>query len=71
MSIFDLNLIGAKEVCKICNFTNQYLQNLVLREKIPFKKVGGRLVFLLEDVIKFQKNREEKSKNDSRVKIKQ
>ena len=70
MTINELKLIGASEVCKMCDFSNQYLQNLVLRKKIPYKKVSGRFIFLLNDIVEFQKEREIKAVKDNRIKIK-
>jgi hypothetical protein len=71
MNIKNLDIIGAGEVCKICNFSNQYLKFLVFKGTIPAKKVSNNWIFLRSDILKFQKKREENAKTDKRVKFKE
>ncbi len=70
MLIDKIKLIGVKEVCKICNFSEAYYKVLLLRRKLPGKKVSGRWIFIREDILEFQKQREKQAKTDKRVRLK-
>ena len=42
--------LNTKQVADLLNRSSGAVRNLVLRRAIPFRKVGGRLVFLREEV---------------------
>jgi hypothetical protein len=45
-----MNLWNVKKTAEYLDRSQGAVRNLVLRRKIPFRKVGGRLMFLEEEI---------------------
>ena len=45
-----MNLLNVEELAKYLKRTPSSIRNLVMRRQIPFRKVGGRLVFFKKEI---------------------
>ena len=46
----DSKYMGTEECGKLCDRSPGAVRNLVMRRKIPFRKVGGRLLFIRSEI---------------------
>jgi hypothetical protein len=67
--IDSYEVLGAEDVCNLCNFSKVHLNRLIKDKKIPARKVSHVWVFAKPDILEFQIRRKEKAKTDKRVKI--
>ena len=48
-----MNLLNVEELAKYLKRTPSSVRNLVMRRQLPFRKVGGRLLFFKEEIDKW------------------
>lgn len=63
-------ILWFKDTLKRLWISKTYLYTLVKENKILYQKISNWTVFLEEDIIAFEKQRENKAKIDPRIKIK-
>ena len=63
-------LLGMRDVCDILRVSKQFIHRLCAQNKIRYENTSSGKIFLEEDIVTYQKQRIEKAKTDSRVKIK-
>ena len=52
----DQEIFNTEECGTFIKRTPGAMRNLVMRRKIPFRKVGGRLVFLKSEIVEWIEN---------------
>ena len=48
-----MEILNAEELARYLKRTPSSIRNLVMRRQVPFRKVGGRLVFFKEEIDKW------------------
>lgn len=61
-------ILAAGDVAEILDVSYQYIDRLAREGRLPFQMTSSGKVFLEQDVLAFQKERERKAKTDPRIK---
>jgi excisionase family DNA binding protein len=48
-----MTFLTTKQLTKVIHRTEPAIRNLVMRRRIPFRKPGGRLLFIEEEIMKW------------------
>lgn len=62
-------LLGIKDASDLTGLSKQYIHQLCDEGKLRFENTSSGKIFLEEDILKFQKERKDKAKNDPRIKL--
>ena len=62
--------MAAGDVAMTLGVTYQYIDKLAQEGRLPFQQTSSGKIFLEEDVLTFQREREKKAKTDKRIKRK-
>jgi len=61
-------MMAAGDVVKCLGVTYQYIDKLVLEDRLPFQQTSSGKIFLEDDVLAFKRERDRKAKTDRRIK---
>lgn len=61
-------VMAAGDVADLLGVSYQYIDKLAREGRLPFQMTSSGKIFLEEDVLNFQKERQKKAKTDSRIK---
>lgn len=63
-------VMGRTDVAEYLGVSRQYVDRLVKEEKLPFQETSAGMIFMESDVLAYKKERMEKAKSDTRIRLK-